>query len=135
MVSFIYRVNLLYFIFLNCFDFAYGPICLCIYSIILIIICLILYLPFVWGSSLVSHSWVFVLISLNATINHLWSLYSWPEIKPWAFGMGSLTPRPKTTRELTLRRIKQWEFTLRKPLEYKTRHHPTTMPPFTGHLI
>ena len=37
--------------------------------------------------------WIFVLISLNAITNHLWNLRSWPEIKPWAFGMGALTPR------------------------------------------
>ena len=35
-----------------------------------------------------------LLISLNAITNHLWNLHSWPEIKPWAFGMGALTPRP-----------------------------------------
>ena len=32
--------------------------------------------------------------SLNAITNHLWNLRSWPEIKPWAFGVGVLTPRP-----------------------------------------
>ena len=48
------------------------------------------------------------------------------EIKPWAFGVGALTPRPWTTRELTLGSIKYWELTQRKPLEYKTQHHPTT---------
>ena len=41
-----------------------------------------------------------------------------PAIKPWAFGIGALTPR--------LGSIKHWELTQRKPLEYKTRHHPTT---------
>ena len=48
------------------------------------------------------------------------------EVKPWAFGVGALTPRPWTTRELTLGSITYWELTQRKPLEYKTRHHPTT---------
>ena len=47
------------------------------------------------------------------------------KIKPWAFGVGALTPRPWTTRELTLGSIKYWELTQRKPLEYKTQHHPT----------
>ena len=56
---------------LDCFDFAHGYICVCVYSIILIIICLILQLPFVWGSSLVSHSWIFIFISLHAIKNHL----------------------------------------------------------------
>ena len=46
------------------------------------------------GSSLVSYFWIFVLISLNGITNHLWILCSWPEIKPWAFGVGELTPRP-----------------------------------------
>ena len=32
----------------------------------------------------------------------MWNLRSWPEINPWAFGVGALTPRPWTTRELTL---------------------------------
>ena len=31
---------------------------------------------------------------------------SFQEIKPWAFGMGALTPRPSTTRELTLDSVK-----------------------------
>ena len=68
---------------LDCFHFAHG--CICVYSMILIIICLVLQLPFVWGSSLVSCFWIIVLISLNAITNHLWNPHSWPEIKPWAF--------------------------------------------------
>ena len=86
---------------LDCFDFPYGCICISVYSITLII-CLILQLPFVWGSSLFSHFCIFVSISLNAIRNHLWNLCSWPEIKPWAFGVGTLTPRPYSIRELTL---------------------------------
>ena len=43
------------------------------------------------GFILVSHFWIFVLISLNAITNHLWNLCSWPEIKPWASGVGALT--------------------------------------------
>ena len=31
--------------------------------------------------------------SSNAITNHLWNLHSWPEIKPWAFGVGAWTPR------------------------------------------
>ena len=58
--------------------------------------------------------------------NHLWNLHSWPEIKSWAFGVGTLTLRPYPIRELTLRGIKSWKITERKPLEYKTWHHPTT---------
>ena len=111
---------------LDCFDFAHGYICVCVYSIILIIICLILQLPFVWGSSLVSHSWIFIFISLHAIKKHLENFCSWPDIKPWAFGVGALTPRPWTTRELTLGSIKYWELTQRKPLEHKTGNHPTT---------
>ena len=30
----------------------------------------------VWGSSLVYHFWIFVLISLNAITNDLWNLHS-----------------------------------------------------------
>ena len=46
---------------LDCFYVAHGYICICVYSIILIIICLILQLPFVWGSSLISvFGWIFV---------------------------------------------------------------------------
>ena len=70
---------------LDYFDYAYG--CTCVYSIILIIICLSLQLPFVWGSSLVSHFWVFVLIPFNARTNHLWNLLpgqrSSPEAVQW----------------------------------------------------
>jgi len=43
----------------------------------------------IWGSSLVSHFGIFVLISLNAITNHLWNFCSWTEIKPWGFGSGS----------------------------------------------
>ena len=50
--------------------------------------------PIVWGSLLVFWFGVFVLILLNAVTNHLWNLCSSPEIKPWAFGVGALTPRP-----------------------------------------
>ena len=67
-----------------------------------------------------------ICFTLNAKTNHLWNLRSWQEIKHWAFGMGALTSRPLTTRELTLGCIKWWEHTQRKPLEYKTWHHPTT---------
>ena len=63
--------------------------------------------------------------SENSTTNHLWNFYSWPEIKPWAFGRGALTPRPWINKELTSGSIKSWELTHRKPLEYKTWHHPT----------
>ena len=70
-----------------------------------------------WSSSLVSCLGVLVLISLNAITNHLWNLHSWQQIKPWVFGVGALTPR------ITLRSIKQWELTQRKPLDYKTRNH------------
>ena len=63
---------LLYF----CWTVLTLCICTCVYSIILIIIWLTLDLPFVWGSSLVSHFWVFVLILLNAITNHLWNFCS-----------------------------------------------------------
>ena len=33
----------------------------------------------------------------DAIINHLWNLCSWPEIKPWAFGVGALTPNYQRT--------------------------------------
>ena len=46
-------------------------------------------LGFIFGLSLR----IFALISLNAIINHLWNLHSWPEIKTWAFGMGALSLR------------------------------------------
>ena len=52
------------------------------------------------------------------------------EIKSWAFGMGTLTLRPWTTRELlTLGSIKPWELwelPQRKPHEYNTQDHITT---------
>ena len=57
-------------------------------------------------SSLVSRFWIFVLTSLNVITNHLWNLHFWPEIKPWVFGVGALTPRPWTTRELMLGNIR-----------------------------
>ena len=41
-----------------------------------LIICLILKLPFIWGSSLVSHFWISVLISLDVITNQLWNLCS-----------------------------------------------------------
>ena len=72
---------------LDCFHIAHGCISIRVCFIILIIICLILWLPFVWGSSLVSHFWIFVFISCNAITNHVWNLRSWPEIKPGAFGV------------------------------------------------
>ena len=39
---------------------------------------------------------------------------------------GSTDSKTLTTRELTLGSIKQWELIQRKPLKYKTQHHPTT---------
>jgi len=56
----------------------------------------------IWGSSLVSRFWIFALLSLNAITNDLWKLHTWPEIRPWGFGVEALTLRPLTTRELTL---------------------------------
>ena len=114
-----------------CSLFFAGLFCLCSWVYMCIFHYFNYYLPdlslsFVWGSSLVSHFWVFVFISFNAITNHLWNLLSWPGIKPWAFGVVALTPRPWTTRELTLGSIKYWELTQKKPLEYKTWHHPTT---------
>ena len=54
-----------------------------------------------------------------------WSI-PWPEILPWTFGMGVLTPRPYTTRELlTLEVINWWELPQRQPLLHKSQHHPT----------
>ena len=64
-----------------------------------IAICLRLSLAFRFG--------VFILIPFNAITDHLWNLCSWPEIKPWASGVGTLTPRTQTIRELlTLGSIK-----------------------------
>jgi len=115
-----------YFIFVGLFWFClwvYMYMCIFHYFIIF----LILYLWFFWGSSLASRFWIFVLILQNAITNHLWNFHSWPEIKPWAFGVGALTPSLQTTRELlTLEIIKYWELLQRKPLKYKTWHHPTT---------
>ena len=48
------------------------------------------------------------------------------KIKPGAFGVVALNPRPYTSRELSLGGIKYWELTQRKPLQYKTQHHSTT---------
>ena len=47
LASFACWVSLLYFLLLGCFGFVYVCICVCVYSIIFVIICLILYLPFV----------------------------------------------------------------------------------------
>ena len=38
MVSFVRQVNLFYFILLDCFDFAYGCIRICVYSVTLFIV-------------------------------------------------------------------------------------------------
>ena len=78
-------------------------------------------LGFIFGFSFLN-----ILISLNAITNHLWNVCSWPGIKLWAFGVGALTWRPWTTRELTLGSIKYWEFTQREPLEYNIWHYPKT---------
>ena len=48
------------------------------------------------------------------------------EIKLWIFEVQALTPRPYTTRELTLGSIKLWQLTQRKPFDYKTWYHTTT---------
>ena len=48
------------------------------------------------------------------------------EIKLWVLEVQALTPRPYTTRELTLGSIKLWQLTQRKPLDYKTWYHTTT---------
>ena len=64
---------------LDCSDFVHG----CKYMYVCVFHYFNYYLPdFVWGSSLVSRFWVFVLFSLNAITNHLWNVRSWPEIKP-----------------------------------------------------
>ena len=109
---------------LDCFDFAYG--CTCIFHLFNY------YLPdfitatclrFIFGFLF----WVFLKISFNAIVKHLCNLLSWPEIKPRAFGVGAVTPRPQTARKLlTLESIKQRELLQRKPLEYNTKYHPST---------
>ena len=100
---------------LECFHFSHGCICICVYSIILITICLIS-LGFIFGFSFLEicfnlgdgqgglvccDSWGrkesdttdrLIWSDLNTTKNHLWNLRSWPEIKPRAFGVGELTP-------------------------------------------
>lgn len=63
MVSFAHRVTLLYFVFFGLFWF-----CVCVCSFVSVTICLILNLPFVWGSFLC----VFVLILFIAITNSLW---------------------------------------------------------------
>ena len=40
----------LVFFSLECFDFV--CVCVCVYCIVSVLICLVLYAPFVWGSSL-----------------------------------------------------------------------------------
>ena len=101
MIYFVRCVNLLYFIFVGLFSLCSW---VCMYMCIFYYFNY--YLPdFVtaicWDSYLVSCFWMFVLIWLNAITNHLWNLHSWTETKPWAFGVGALTPRPKTTRKLS----------------------------------
>ena len=66
-----------------------------VYSIVLIIICPILKLAFVGFI----FGFLFLDICFNLTYaitNHLRNLRSWPEVKPWAFGVGVLTPRQRT---------------------------------------
>ena len=76
--------------------------------------------------------WIFVLISLKATTNHLWNLHSWPEIKPWAFVVGALTPRPLTTRELTLLLLLLLSRFSCVQLCATHRWQPTRLPPSLG---
>ena len=53
---------------------------------------------------------MFVLISLNAVMNHLWNLCSWWEIKPWAFGVERLTPLSTDSTSLEYQRTKPREY-------------------------
>ena len=64
---------------LDSFFFAHGYIRIYAFCIISIFICLILQLPFVWGSPLVSPFWIFILMLLNVITNHFWNLHSWPD--------------------------------------------------------
>jgi len=124
------RVNLLYFIFVWLFW-----LCSWVFMYMSIFHYFNYYLPdfvtaiclgFIFGFSYLGICFNLTCgTSENSTTNHLWNFQSWTEIKPWAFGVGALTPRPWTTRELTLGSIKLWELTQRKPLEYKIWHHPT----------
>ena len=50
---------------LDCFDFVHRCICLCLYSIILIIISLIFYLLLVWDTPLVSHFFLDICFNLT----------------------------------------------------------------------
>ena len=70
MICFVHQVNLLYFIFVRLFS-----LCSCVYMYMCIFHYFNYYLPdfvtAIWGSSLVYHFWVFVLISLHAITNPL----------------------------------------------------------------
>ena len=63
---------------LDSFYFAHGCISICAFCIISIFICLILQLPFVWGSPLVLLFLDIILMLLNVITNHFWNLHSWP---------------------------------------------------------
>ena len=82
---------------LDYFHFAHGYICMCVYFIILIISCVILQLPFLWGSSLVSDFWILFYSPLmldhqkskRVPGKHLFLLY-WLCQSPWLCGYNKL---------------------------------------------
>ena len=88
MLSFAHWINLLYFLllpllfFFTLFGFVFFCFFfLCVHACVYIplflwVLCLILYLPFVWDLHFVSCFSVFVLIPVNAGTNHLWYLTS-----------------------------------------------------------
>ena len=82
-------------------------------------------LAFVWGSSLVSHFWIFVLISLNAITIHLWNLFLTRDqaLSLWS---GNTDSKTLDNERINPREDQIVELTQRKPLQYKTWHHPTT---------
>ena len=76
LVSFVRQVTLLNFIFFDMLQFRVcGMCCMCVYSFVFVFICLILLLPFVWGSFLVF--WVFVCLFIVCFTPFYYSILAW----------------------------------------------------------
>ena len=76
LVSFVRQVTLLNFIFFDMLWFRVcGMCCMCVYSFVFVFICLILLLPFVWGSFLVF--WVFVCLFIVCFNPFYYSILAW----------------------------------------------------------
>ena len=106
LVSFVCWLSLLYFVYWAVLVLLMG-VYVCAYISWLYLFAWFCNWHMSGGVPSVSHFCEFASILFNSVSNHLWNLFSWPEIKQWAFGVGALTPIPYTNRErLTLGSIK-----------------------------